>query len=326
MKTYESPAHENRDEKIELYRSRTTARVLNDTFALIRVDFRLFVRALFSLSFAPMAVGLAMVGYGYVRLFSMLSGFGDVDFVGDGFSPPADIGILSLLFIVGASMLWLGGSLLLLVVHELVGMHRELDREEMRRATVRDVWERIKGRIFWMLGSTFVWFLGLMIISFALGLIPIVGLFAFYVVTVYTIFYFPLRIYEERGMGQSFIVSSSLVSGAWWRTLGFLILVTLLSLVLVGVLGAPLALGMIGSGTGLFELRDLADSSAVTVLGVLYALLYATAYYVTTAISTVAIIVYYYTRSEETLGRSLEGMIDTIGEKSPERQRIGMEV
>ncbi len=311
MNTYDIP----RNEKVELYRSRTIAQVLNDTFSLIRLDFRLYLRSLFAISFAPMAVGLTTIGYGYIRLFSALAG---INMMGDpsGFFSGIGMGSFGILFFLGILVFWVGTVLLLLVTHELVAMHRDLSREEMGEMRVGDVWNRIKGRIFWMLGSTFVWMVGIMVIGGAISLIPVAGMIGFYVLLVYTLFYFPLRIYEGRGMGQSFIVSAGLVSGAWWQALGFLILISLLTLVLVSIFTTPLYIGVIGGGTGLIELSFLSDESTAVILGMLYALLYATAYYLITAITVVAIIVYYHTRSEEKEGRSLEELVESIGQES----------
>ncbi len=297
------------EERVELASVRTVARVLNDTFELIRLDFRLFLRALAAIALVPAGIGSALFSYGYYLVMSPVI-MGNSNAFGAPV-PGFDVAVGGYLILAGI-LLWIGYSLLILTVHELVAMHGRMTREEMKEVRVREIWDRVRPRIWSMLGSTIVWMIGLSLFAFVI-LIPIVGIFAFYALVVFILFYFTLRIYDGRGLLQSFIVSANLVGGAWAKTVGLVILLSIVSVALTGVFIFPAILAGILNGFGVFDIEGFLDSNAGPLIGILYFLVYGLGSFLFTSVSIVAVILHFFSRIEQKERRSLMEEVETIG-------------
>lgn len=294
----------DRTDRIELRRVRNVAEIINDTFALVRRHRRFFVRTLMTIAFAPMLVATAVGGFFFFRAWLPLLDPYNVQSGQESF--------VGFLLVVGLTipLALIGYAMLILVLHELLRMHESLSDEEMAAASVRDVWIEVKGRILPMIGTMLTWGLALLFLM----LIPFIGSFLLPVVFIYTLLYFPLRIYDRRGLLQSFVVSAQLISGSWWKTTGLVLTFYLLTLVLTGIFVFPMMLYSMLGAVGLWDLRDLGDDPTIMgILGFVYLLLYGTASFFTTGLSLIAVILHYHSRAERKEARSIEQRIPLIG-------------
>ena len=160
--------------------------------------------------------------------------------------------------------------------------------------SARDAWDQARPRLPALLGVTglvLLIMLGLAVLALAPGVILavasaptativiafVLGIPAFVVVAAYLYTAFalapPAIVLERQGVVASLRRSRSLVRGAWWRTFGILLLVTLIAQVLAGILGVPftvltlLVAWVTGDGLNVYAILPL----LVTALGTIVA-------------------------------------------------------
>lgn len=296
-------------DRVELRQIRNVSETINDTFALVRSHPRFFLRTLASLALSPVLLATAVSAVFLFRSWSSI-----VDPYNSQIYSPADFlgTIFSTLLMI--PLVILGYAILILVVHELVVIYGEKSHRQIEEMRVREVWDRIRGRIGWMIGTLLVWAIVLFIAIVLVSLIPFVGFFAVPVILVYTLLYFPLRIYDGRGLVQSFVVSANLVSGNWWKTAGLGSLIYLLTTVLTGLVAFPIFFGYILGVLGLWDVRGFADSPLLAgIVGIFYVLFYGTGSFIAASLGMVAIILHYFNLAERKEARSLEERIAMIG-------------
>lgn len=296
-------------DRVELRQVRRVPEIINDTFVIVRSHPRFFFRTLATLALSPMLVATAISMVVLFRSWStMFDPYNSGPYGPEGFLTSLFTTFLTIPFLV------IGYAMLVLVIHELVVIYDEKSPEQIREMRVRDVWDRVKGRVGWIIGTFLVWGLVLFIAIALVSFIPIVGVFAIPVIVVYTILYFPLRIYDRRGLVQSFVESSKLVSGSWWKTLGLSVMIYLLTIALTGIIFFPVIFAMFMGRIGGWDLSFLEDSPVlIGIFGIIYISIYTIGTIIITSLGMVAVILHYFNLTERKEARSLEERIPMIG-------------
>jgi hypothetical protein len=124
-----------------------------------------------------------------------------------------------------------------------------------RQVTFAQAWEEFKPRLLPLLGSTLLYGLLIMAAPIVLGLLGVLansgwalalGLFVAFLVAVWLWVMFslvtPALVLERCGVGTAFSRSSKLVSGAWWRTFGILLVAGMIAAVISWIIGLPFEL------------------------------------------------------------------------------------
>lgn len=296
-------------DRVELRQRRNVSEIINDTFVIVRSHPRFFLRTLASLALSPVLVATAVSAVFLFRSWSSI-----VDPYNSQIYSPADFleTVFSTLLMI--PLVILGYAILILVVHELVVIYSEKSHRQIEEMRIREVWDRVRGRIGWMIGTLLVWALVLFFAVFLVSLVPFVGFFAVPVILIYTLLYFPLRIYDGRGLVQSFVVSAKLVAGSWWKTAGLGLLIYLLTIVLTSLFAFPILVGSFLGSLGLWDIRGFVDSPAqIGIIGILYVLFYGTGSFIAASLGMIAVILHYFNLTERKEARSLEERIAMIG-------------
>jgi hypothetical protein len=296
-------------DRVELRQIRNVSEIINDTFTLVRSHPRFFLRTLASLALSPVLLATAVSAVFIIRSWSSIIDpynsplYSSADFIGT---------IASTLLMI--PLLVLGYAILILVVHELVLIYGEKSHRQIEEMRVRDVWDRIRGQIGWMIGTLLVWALLLFFTLFLVMLIPFIGFFAVPVILIFTLLYFPLRIYDRRGLVQSFVASSKLVAGNWWKTAGLGSMIYLLTTLLTGLVAFPIVIGTLLGLLGIWDIDSIGDSPVLTgIVGILYVLLYGTGSFIAASFGMVSIILHFFSLTERKEARSLDERIAMIG-------------
>ena len=292
----------NQSDVIEFRHIRNVPEVINVTFDFFRQNFRSLAKALFLFAFPPLAVAYVLFSYFFWGFIDSLArNVSDIEAV---FLP------MFLAFMCAGLLVAVGATILIIVVHDFVRLYREKDG--METIGLSEIGQGIKAN-FWMLFGTL---LGLgfagSIISALMSLVPFGGL-GMYAIVVFGAFYLPLRIYDRRGVLQSFVVSADLVKGSWWRTFGLLILFSLLNLVLVGVLALPVMVGAVVSSYVGVDLEMLKDASWLRIAGTILVSAYYTGLSLLYAIPLLSLIFHYFSQKERRGSPALLAEIEMIG-------------
>lgn len=287
---------------------RNVPETVNVTFEFFRQNFSVVWRSLLFLALPPIAIAMALMGYFMYDVY-MTAAFGNVMAYGD----PTDlIGSMLLGVGIGGIMVSVGSAMLIAVVHELAALYVERGPGNF---TVSDVWEGAK-RDFWLVLGTLI---GLGVASMVLSLVAMFipfGSFGIYILMVLGSLYFPLRIYHRRGFLQSFVVSSKLLKGRFWATVGLLSIFTLLSIGLAVVTALPVVLiGMVGNFLT-FDLEAMmrGDDSGL-FLSILLAVYYASSLLLY-AVPLTGLIFHFYNQQERHEWTGLLETVETIGPES----------
>lgn len=291
-------------EKFALRRIRTVPETVNMTFDFVRAHFGLISRSLLWIAFPPVLIALLLFYKYFVDSFLT---FGAVDYTG------SYIASTFLTTLAGFALMMVASTMLIGVVHSLVALYMERGAEDFHSTTVRDVWEKTKGEFMRLLGTN----ISLGIIGTVL-IIPMVffppALFAFPALFVFGALYYPIRIYERRGIIRSFTLSADLVMGKWWATVGLFILHYLLSTLLSSLLLAPVIVAAILEAVGWISFSELTDSypwipyvggGAMTLYYGLLFLLY--------MIPLLSLILHYFSQRERKSGVGLLADLEKIG-------------
>jgi hypothetical protein len=146
-----------------------------------------------------------------------------------------------LLLLVGT--VFLSGFITVVVGHAVLG----------RPITFSQAWEEFKPRLLPLLGATLL--SGLVItIGVILCILP-----GIYVGVLFSLIG-PALVLERCGVGTAFTRSRVLVTGAWWRTFGILVLAAVISWVISWIISLPF--GLLGAATNGFSTEPTASLSA----------------------------------------------------------------
>ncbi|MGW4207547.1 hypothetical protein ACWEIJ_06125 [Lentzea sp. NPDC004789] len=146
-----------------------------------------------------------------------------------------------LLLLVGT--VFLSGFITVVVGHAVLG----------RPVTFSQAWEEFKPRLLPLLGAT--------VLS---GLVITVGVILCILPGIYVGVLFsligPALVLERCGVGTAFTRSRVLVTGAWWRTFGILVLAAVISWVISWIISLPF--GLLGAASNGFSAEPTAALSA----------------------------------------------------------------
>lgn len=291
----------SRLEALEFRRIRNVPEILNVTFDFIRLNFGVFWRSLLFLAFPPLVAGLTIFSYFMVAAFDSLSMGTYVEEL-----------LLPFLWVSIAAMLLssVGITILVAAVHVIVRLYIEKGPGAFG---VRDVREEVR-RIFWMLLLTILGLeISYLIISLLAVFVPF-GQFGIVIGLAFATLYFPVRIYERRGFIQSIVVSSKLVEGRWWATVGMFWLFMFLNVGLVGAFTLPLILFSWLVETHMIDFGEPGQGgSLVRIVGAVLLAVYMTALFLMYAIPFLSLIFHYYSQRERKNSIGLLEEIETIG-------------
>ena len=284
-------------ERIEFRQIRNVAEIINVTFDFIRQNFRLFSRSLYFIALPPIMVSLTIVSY---FLFALIDGLANKNEVGEM--------VVSFVFIMvlGGILVAVGMSLLVGVVHVFVHLYIEKGKDQF---DINDIWQGTKG-IFWMLFLTNI---GLGVL-YVLSIVIPFGNLGLMMGLTFGALYYPLRVYERRGILQSFIVSGKLIQGRWWATLGLQSLYGLMTWVLLGLLSVPFILLAVLDGAGIVQVEDLIEIGSWTMLlGTALMVLYMSAFFLVSAAPLLSLIFHYHSQREKKKFPALLEQVEMIG-------------
>ncbi len=161
---------------------------------------------------------------------------------------------------------FLSGFITVVVGHAVLG----------RQVTFAQAWEEFKPRLLPLLGATLLYGLLIMAAPVVLGLLGVLansgwalalGLFVAFLLAVWLWVLFslvtPALVLERCGVGTAFGRSRKLVTGAWWRTFGILLVAGLIGAVITWIISLPFEL--LGRATTGFD----ADPAALLSAGYL---------------------------------------------------------
>ncbi|MCX2947624.1 glycerophosphoryl diester phosphodiesterase membrane domain-containing protein [Lentzea sp. NEAU-D7] len=131
-----------------------------------------------------------------------------------------------------------------------------------RQVTFAQAWEEFKPRLLPLLGATLLYGLLIMAAPVVMGLLGVLadsgwvlalGLLVAFLVAVWLWVLFslvtPALVLERCGVGTAFSRSRKLVTGAWWRTFGILLVAGLIGAVITWIISLPFeALGLATTG------------------------------------------------------------------------------
>lgn len=321
--------HFDDDGGVVLERMRTVPEVINTTFDFIRYRFPIFSRSLLKIALPPTLIAMILFGWGYSDV--VLSNFA----YANPFGTASGITGSFLFWIVTIGLLFLSSSIIVALVYEFMAMHRdgELDRTGDDAVGVQEIWERTRANLGKAAGSIIVYGIGL---AFALGVgmfflgfastafvatlgevglvfaIPIY-LFGIFGIVAFMMLYLPARFFDDRGVLQSFIVSSRFVSGRWMSTTGLCVVLYLLSLALTLLFYLPVIVAMVLGELGVISLAEIAREKGFWYyFGVAFMTLYMSAYTLVSVVPMIAAGVHYLSQTERTEGRRLRRKIEQM--------------
>jgi hypothetical protein len=317
------------EKAISFRQSRDVGDVITATFAYLRQNWRSLGRGLLYIMGPVLVVQLVASSLYQRRMFDAMS-------LGGG--EPVTPGEVEALYtqMLGPMLLtlpvsFLVGVLAVTVVYEHMRFYQQ---RGPGAAPVADLWAGVK-RSFWMMAGTavaaaFAWMvacvavvmIGALVaaglgtgagpVGAGLGALLMVGGFvcvgAYFMVLVALLF--PVRMYEEVSLGGAFRRVRELLQGAFWRSLGVIFVVALLSYVVTVAFSMPASiLGFVwgfnslsGGGGTLFQVALVAANTVSTVGG--------TAAY---CIPLVAAALYYFGRVEEKEHPALAERVQQVG-------------
>ena len=292
----------DRADRIEFREIRNVAEILNVTFDFLRQNFRLLAKALLRFALPPVLVAVIVFSYFFVDLINVA--------IDGSLGEEEAISRFLLLFLVtmlGGLLLAVGFTLLTCIVHVFARLYLERTGEAF---TLEDIWRGTR-EIFWMVfGTMFGLGIVIFILSVLAAFIPF-GQLGIYVIYTFGALYFPLRIYEERGFLQSFVVSSNLVQGRWWATLGLVMVQYLMANILGGLLlFLPLLVFVILVGVCVIYVDQIQSNSWIVYVGVAVLALYMALLVLLSAVPTLSMIFHYYSQKER---KEAPGLMERVG-------------
>ncbi len=266
-----------------LERNRKVLEIVNDTFDLISRHRSLLIRPFIQTVLLPITIGNVLVNLFLESSTQNLQG--DMIFMSDVFTSGSD-SLDLLLCLVGLVLTFVGTMWGIALYNALVLAELQSD-EPVGAGEPVGVGEIFHDRYRELRSMAVAAGLGLVMIAvviiFPLAFIiqiPLIGvlltLVLLVLVPLYAIrlsLFFPARLIEENSFSDAFSRSIELVQGAWWRTLG-LVLIGMLITALLSMAGyLPMIIYAMIAGVGLIPQLDPTDPSIVAltvVLGAIY--------------------------------------------------------
>jgi hypothetical protein len=291
-------------ERFTLRQIRTVPETVNMTFDFVRAHFGLITRSLLVIAFPPVLIALVLF---YKYSVDSFSTFGAMTYTGSYLASTL------LLTLAGIVLITIASTMLIGLAHSFVALYLDRGADGFRTVTVRDVWERTKGEFMRLLGTN----ISLGIIGTVM-MIPMVffppALLGIPVLFVFGALYFPIRIYERRGIIRSFTLSADLVMGKWWATVGLYILHYLLSTLLSSLLLAPVIVIMILEALGVISFIELAEAYPwLPYVGGAATTLYYGLLFLLYTIPLLSFIFHYFSQRERKSGVGLLADLEKIG-------------
>lgn len=208
-----------------LERNRTVLEIVNDTFDLVRRHRTILARPFIQTVLLPITIGQVLINLFLEQVTSNLSG--REAFYASYFTTGSDSADL-FLCIVGVVLTFLGTLWGIALFNSLVLCELEYDEvANIFQDRYRELRSIALAAGFGLVMVAIVVALPL----FLIGQIPLIGALVMFaaliLVPVYFVrlaLFFPARLIEENSFSGSFSRSIELVKGAWWRTLGLLLL------------------------------------------------------------------------------------------------------
>jgi hypothetical protein len=328
-------------EAISFRQSRDVGDLITATFAYLRQNWRSLGKGLLYIMGPVLVVQLVVSSLYQRQMFGMMSmgGGGDPVTPGEVEALYSEM-IVPMLLMLPVSLLV--GMLAVTVVYEHMRLYQQRGPDA---ASVADVWAGVK-RSFWKTAGTalvamLAWIVACVVVVMSGGLVMTVlgagvgpvgaglgallmlGGFvcvgAYFMVMVALLF--PVRMYEDVGLGEAFGRVRELLKGAFWRSLGVVFVVALLAYVMTMAFSMPAtilgavwgfnSLGGAGGGGGALFQVALVAANTVGAVG-------ATATY---CIPLVAAGLYYFGRVEDREHPGLAARVEQVG--GVEREGVG---
>lgn len=327
---------------IEFRKKRTFDQVLNTTFVFLKYNFKRFFQSFFAIG-GPVILATG-VFYG-VFFYSMMQGIGNIETSADPFGEIFGLGVFGpVAVLIFAIILSFGYILLTGAVYEFMALYQEQGSSE--GITPGAVWERLKTDLGKLLKSTFlvggIFLVAVIIFAAIIGvlafatdlnagftgffgfvlLMPLIMVGLFYVL-IRMALVFPINIFEKLGARDALKRSFKLTAGAFWRTFGILVLMTIIQTMIGYAILIPQMLLGIGIGLGTSS-GDIENETAVAIILAISYGLYFIVSFALMSLTIIAIGLQYFTLVEEKEHSGLMDRIAAIGQ-SPSNMDSGLE-
>ncbi|MES2765623.1 MAG: glycerophosphoryl diester phosphodiesterase membrane domain-containing protein [Bacteroidota bacterium] len=308
-------------------KKRSFDQVLNTTFSFVKHNFKKLFQTFFTIG-GPIIL-LTGVLYGIVvyGMASSFAGMTDSETAFDNLFGSIGMGfgaILLFVIVIGAGYILLTGA-----VYEFMALYHENHGAE--NITPRDVWTRLKNDLGRLFGSLIiVWgitFLGVAAFagiiggiaaisdSFSGGVVILVLLFpvlfaGLMFIIIRLMMVFPVVIFEKSGAWPALKRSFTLTAGAFWRTVGIVVIMSIIQSTISYIFLIPQLI--IGIGLGLTTSSGEIDNS--NILGIIMAVSYGIYFLVAFVLSSLTIIaigIHYFSLVEE---KDHSGLLERISE------------
>lgn len=260
-----------------LERNRTVLEIVNDTFDLVRRHRTILVRPFLQTVLLPITIGQILVNLFFEQVRSNITRQGA--FYSTYFSTGSDSADL-FLFIAGIFLTFLGTLWGIALFNSLVLIELESDEVAGDEGVFQDRYRELRSIA---LAAGFGLIMVVVVIAlplFLIGQLPLIGTLlmfaALILISLYFVrlsLFFPARLIEENSFSGSFSRSIELVKGAWWRTLGLLILGILITALFSMAGYMPMFIYTMIAGVGVVSPLDPTTSIGIiltVLLGSLY--------------------------------------------------------
>lgn len=312
---------------IEFQQARDFSRKMNTTFEFIRQNFKSLGKAILYIAGPPVLTASLLIGFFFSEFITLSEGLqssGDAEQLGNYFLSVSFWLQVSLLFV----LVFISYVISIATINNYIILYHE---KKTNKIEVAEVWSRVQNTFWTYLGTTFLFFIALLLAYIAL-LIPVFILgaispfliffgfmffavaFVFLLISSYLTYF--VQLYERKNFFDALVRSYKLINnGKWWSTFGLLFILQLIMGISSYIFMIPYYFVMFTYG-----LHSVSGESPLQIPDSLYIVAFVcfTLYYMAqmllSALPNVGIAFQYFNLVELKEARGLMSQIETIGQ------------
>ncbi|MEJ7643342.1 MAG: hypothetical protein WKF87_01995 [Chryseolinea sp.] len=314
---------------IEFHRRRDFSKKINATFEFIRQNWKPLFKSIFMIAGPPVIVAGMIIGSFFGDLLSLTQGMANL-----GANPQVTQDYFMsasfwLQIVLAFTFVLLSSVMSIATINNYIILYGE---RQSNRIDVSEVWQRVSAT-FWMYFRTTLFFGILIIVVYALMVIPvtmlaaispgliILGVMMLFFAIIYMMISvsltFIIRAIEKKRFFDSLARSFKLVHGKWWSTFGLILILYFVMMTISYIPLIPWYGTMIV--TSLHDTSEVGGSESQSFSGILMVVFF-TLYYmiqlILSALPNIGIAFQYFNLVELKEAKGLLSQIDTFGQPS----------
>jgi len=269
---------------------------ISATFDFVKLNYRMIWKILVRIPGPILIVSILVLMFSFFNTYSSLP-------QGQPFIPTDSIPSFVGFMFLGIILFIIASVLFTVSINEFIVLY--VNNENPEEITVKDVYQNVKKRFWLYIGGGLL--VGLMVIA-GMILLLIPGIY----LAVATMYVFIIISAEGKGVSDAISRSFNVVSGFWWSSFGFMIVIGFLVMSITYIIQIPI----IGIGA-YFLISDNESTTGAIIYGISNGFSYIV-YLAISSLTLIAISVYYYSIVEAKEQIGLQHKIEEMDTSSDE--------